>query len=318
VGGRLLATLAALGALSTACTAPPALSGGSGGDRAGGAPQVSGCPIFPQDNAWNQRVDTLPVRADSATFIAHITTAGHTNLHPDFGGGGAYGIPYMVVGSAEPKRRINYTAYGSESDPGPFPIRSTAPVEGGSSSTGDRHVLVLQQGTCHLFELGRAFWRGDHWDADVGVNWNLRSDALRPLYWTSADAAGLPIFAGLVRYDEVAAGHVDHAIRFTVPSTQKGFILPATHYASSSTNAALPPMGLRLRLKASYDLSHFHGQSLVILKALKTYGMIVADNGSSWYLTGAADKRWNDTDLDQMKSVPGAAFEVVNTGAIHH
>src|SRR5262249_42646889 len=154
-------------------------------------------------------------------------------------------------------------AYGDESDKGPFPIPGNAPVEGGSSSDGDRHVLVLQKGTCHLFELGRAFWRTNHWDADVGVNWNLSSNALRKLYYTSADAAGLPILPGLVRYDEVKAGHIDHAVRFTVPKTQRGFILPATHFASKSTDSRLPAMGLRLRLKASYSLARFHGQSLV-------------------------------------------------------
>jgi hypothetical protein len=169
-----------------------------------------------------------------------------------------------------------------------------------------------------LYELGRAFWEGDHWNADVGVDWNLSTNKLRPLYWTSADAAGLPILPGLVRYDEVARGHIDHAVRFTVQSTQKGFIFPATHYASSSTDPTLPPMGLRLRLKASYSLARFHGQSLVILKALKKYGMIVADNGSSWFITGAPDSHWNDTDLDQLKTVPGSAFEAVNTGPIHH
>jgi hypothetical protein len=279
---------------------------------------VGGCPVFPADNAWNQKVTSLPVRAGSATYVANITTGTKTNLHPDFGGGGAYGIPIMVVPATQPKVPVAYTAYGDESDPGPFPIPANAPVEGGSASDGDRHVIVVQQGTCHLYELGRAFWRGDHWDADVGVNWDLRSNARRPLGWTSADAAGLPILAGLVRYDEVAAGHVDHAIRFTVPSTQKGYVFPATHYASSSTNAALPPMGLRLRLKASFSLSGYHGQALVILKALKAYGMIVADNGSSWYLTGAADPRWDDTDLGQLKSVPGSAFEVVDTGPIRH
>jgi len=289
---------------AAAATAPP--------------PTITGCAIFPVTNAWNTRIDTLPVRRDSSTLIAHITTPNHTNLHPDFGGHGAYGIPFMVVPSTQPKVRINYTAYGDESDPGPFPIPGNAPIEGGASSDGDRHVLVLQKGTCHLYELGRAFWRGDHWDADVGVNWNLLSNKLRPLYWTSADAAGLPILPGLVRYGEVAAGHIDHALRFTVPDTQRGFILPATHFASSSTDPKLPPMGLRLRLKASYDLSRFHGQSLVILKALKKYGMIVADNGSSWYITGAVNARWNDDDLNQMKSVPGSAFEAVDTGPIHH
>jgi hypothetical protein len=258
------------------------------------------------------------VSPNSAAYIANIDSSGNTMLHPDFGGGGAYGIPFLVVNANEPRQRINYTAYGDESDPGPFPIPGNAPVEGGASSDGDRHVLVVQRGSCHLYELGRAFWRGDHWDADVGVNWNLSSNALRPLGWTSADAAGLPILPGLVRYDEVAAGAVDHALRFTVQRTQRGYVFPATHDASSSTDPTRPPMGLRLRLKANFDLTPYHGESLVILRALKKYGMIVADNGSNWYITGAADPRWNDDDLNQLKGVPGTAFEVVNTGPVHH
>ncbi len=295
-----------------ACEVPPV------GPPPVAGPQLAGCPMLPTSNAWNQKVTGLAVRSDSPTLIANISSSGKTTLHPDFGGNGAYGLPYLVVPAGQAKVPINYTAYGDESDPGPFPIPSTAPVEGGAASDGDRHVLVVQQGACHLYELGRAFWNRTHWDADVGVDWDLKSNALRPAGWTSADAAGLPILPGLVRYDEVAAGHIDHAVRFTVPHSQKGYILPATHYASSSTNAALPPMGLRLRLKASFSLAPYHGESLVILKALKTYGMIVADNGSSWYISGTADKRWNDADLNQLKSVPGTAFEAVNTGATHH
>jgi hypothetical protein len=298
--------------LGAACQVPPVAP------PPGTGPSLAGCPMLPADNAWNQKVTSLAVRPDSPTLITNISSTGKTNLHPDFGGGGAYGIPYVVVASGQAKVPINYTAYGDESDPGPFPVPGSAPVEGGSASTGDRHVLVVQQGSCHLYELGRAFWRGNHWDADVGVNWNLDSNALRPAGWTSADAAGLPILPGLVRYDEVAAGHIDHAVRFTVPRSQKGYILPATHYASSSTSAALPPMGLRLRLKASFSLTPYHGESLVILKALKTYGMIVADNGSSWYISGTADPRWNDGDLNQLKTVPGAAFEALNTGPTLH
>ncbi len=330
--GRILAVVIGTGALAlAACVAPPAsvtpAPGGSAGGTKGGStaapppasgPSLGGCEMFPADNPWNQKVNALPVRSDSATLIANISSGSQTKLHPDFGGAGAYGIPYKVVPATQAKVPIDYTAYGDESDPGPFPIPANAPVEGGSASDGDRHVLVLQQGSCHLYELGRAFWEGNHWNADVGVNWNLNSNALRPLGWTSADAAGLPILPGLVRYDEVAAGHIDHAVRFTVPRSQMGYIFPATHYASSSTNAALPPMGLRLRLKASFSLAGFHGESLVILQALKTYGMIVADNGSSWYISGAADTRWNDDDLDQLKTVPGTAFEAVNTGVIHH
>jgi hypothetical protein len=319
----LLTALLTMSVVVAGCTLPPPLPlvppvppapGGAG--TPGTPPKVGGCSIFPADNAWNQDVSKLPVRAGSATYVANITSAGKTNLHPDFGGGGAYGIPFVVVPATEPKRAVNYTAYGDESDPGPFPIPPTAPVEGGAASDGDRHVIALQQGTCRVYELGRAFWQGDHWDADVGVNWNLSSNALRPLGWTSADAAGLSIFAGLVRYDEVASGEVRHAIRFTAPRTQRAYIFPATHYASSNTDPGLPPMGLRLRLKANFNLAPYHGQSLVILEALKKYGMIVADNGSSWYLTGASDPRWNDDDLRQLKSVPGSAFEVVDTGPI--
>jgi hypothetical protein len=313
IGGIPLASFVAAGVLISGCIVPPGTPG-SGGD--GTSPTIAGCRVFPATNAWNSTVDNLPVRSNSSALIANIGAT--RNLHPDFGGGGQYGIPYMVVPASEPKRTMRWTAYGDEADPGPYPIPPNAPVEGAPATDGDRHVLVLQQGTCHLYELYRGFWRTDHWDADVGVNWDLSSNALRPLGWTSADAAGLPILPGLVRYDEVAAGHIDHAVRFTVPSSQKGYILPATHYASSSTDPSLPPMGLRVRLKASYSLSHFHGQSLVILQALKKYGMIVADNGSPWFITGAADPRWNDDDLNQITSVPGTAFEAVNSGSVQH
>jgi hypothetical protein len=313
--GRIFAFSVAIGlvgVLGTACEVPPIDPPPASG------PSIGGCRMLPADNPWNQKVTGLAVRSGSSSFISSISASGKTKLHPDFGGDGAYGIPFAVVPASQPKVPIDYQAYGDESDPGPFPIPGSAPVEGGSASDGDRHVLVVQQGSCHLYELGRAFWQGNHWDADVGVNWDLGSNALRPAGWTSADAAGLPILPGLVRYDEVAAGHIDHAVRFTVHDSQKGYILPATHDASSSTNAALPPMGLRLRLKASFSLAGYHGESLVILQALKTYGMIVADNGSSWYISGAADPRWNDDDLSQLKGVPGSAFEAVDTGPIHH
>jgi hypothetical protein len=321
LGIRSILVVALASSLFAACDVPGLpVGGGSGGGAAPAAataPTIGGCQVFPTNNAWNQNVSKLPVRSDSATLVRRISaTGGHTLLHPDFGGGGAYGIPFKVVPATQKRWPINYTAYGDESDPGPFPIPSNAPVEGGSSSTGDRHVLVVQQGSCHLFELYRAFWRSTHWDADSGANWDLGSNKLRPLGWTSADAAGLPILPGLVRYDEVHAGVINHALRFTVAQTQKGYILPATHSASNSTDRTLPAMGMRFRLSANYDLSRFHGQSLVILRALKQYGMIVADNGSSWYITGAADPRWNDDDLSQLKTVPGRAFQAVNTGLI--
>ena len=311
----LVAGVCALAVSASGCVAPASSGGGA---TTATSPTVGGCRVFPSDNAWNADVSRAPVRANSAQYVANINSSGNTMLHPDFGGGGAYGIPFKVVDSTEPRRRIVYTAYGDESDPGPFPVPPDAPVEGGNASDGDRHVLVVQRGTCHLYELGRAFWRGDHWDADVGVNWNLGSNALRPLGWTSADAAGLPILPGLVRYDEVASGAVKHALRFTVSRTQKGYVFPATHYASSSTDPSRPPMGLRFRLKASFDTTRYTGQARVIVEALKKYGMIVADNGSNWFITGASDTRWNDTDLDQLKVVPGSAFEVVSTGSIIH
>jgi hypothetical protein len=279
----------------------------------GGQPTIGGCPVFPADNPWNEDISAMPVDANSATYIANI---GGGNLHPDFGGGGAYGIPYIVVPQAQPMVPINFTAYGDESDPGPYPIPLTAPVEGGSSSTGDRHVLAVQQGTCKLYELFSAYPGAGAWDAGSGAVFDLRSNALRPDTWTSADAAGLPITAGLVRYDEVAAGQINHAVRFTVNTVRKAWVHPATHYGTS-TSATRIPYGAKLRLKASYDISGFHGEALVILTALKKYGMIVADQGSSWYITGDADPRWDDNDLNQLKGVPGNMFEVVQLGQVY-
>jgi hypothetical protein len=271
------------------------------------------CPIFPANNPLNQEIAHAPVAPNSAAYIASIGLTGH--LHPDFGTNPSYGIPYTVVGPHQPKVPIKFTEYGEESNPGPYPIPANAPVEG-AGEEGDRHVLVLQEGNCKLYELYNAQRAANGWEAGSGAVFNLRSNALRPNGWTSADAAGLPIFPLLVRYPEVQAGQIDHALRVTVQLTQAGFIHPATHFASSSTDPALPPMGLRLRLKASYSLAGFHGESLIILRALKRYGLIVADNGSSWYITGAPDPRWNDEDLEQIKRVPGSAFEAVQTGSI--
>ncbi len=273
---------------------------------------IAGCPLFPADNPWRQDVSRLPLDPHSAAWVASAGAA--TNLHPDFGSNPSYGIPYVVVPANQPKVPITFTAYGDQSDPGPYPIPRNAPVESG----GDRHVLVAS-GDCHLYELYNAAPnnRGG-WNADAGAIFNLRSDSLRPDTWTSADAAGLPILAGLVRMDEVKAGHIDHALRFTISKTQRGFIHPATHQAGSTSDPNVAPMGARFRLKASFDTSHFGGASLVILQALKRYGMIVADNGSNWYISGATDTHWNDTDLNQLKSVPGSAFEVVATGSVQH
>jgi len=280
---------------------------------ANGAPVLAGCQVFPSDNPWNEDVSGLPVRSDSAALIASISAFGHTNLHPDFGHRKNNGIPFNVVPATQPAVPINYTEYGEESDSGPFPVPTKKVlVEGGS----DKHVLTLQQGTCKLYELFGARKHSKSWNAQSGAMWDLSSNALRPPGWTSADAAGLPILPGLVRYDEVASGHIDHALRFTVDRSQRGYILPARHFASSSTDPTLPPMGLRVRLKADFDLSPYHGAVLVILEALKTYGMLVADNGGSWFISGAPDKRWNDDELHAITTVPGSAFEAVDTGPV--
>ena len=278
-------------------------------------PSVGGCPVFPADNAWNQDVSQLPLHPRSAAMIAQIQADGGDELHPDFGENPDYGIPYVVVPASQPLVPITYTAYGDESDPGPFPIPLDAPVEGGGAS-GDRHVLVLRQGTCDLFELFVGRRTADGWDAASGARFDLTSNALRPDGWTSADAAGLPILPGLVRYDEVAAGVIRHAIRVTFGETQRGYITPATHFASDSTDPDRPPMGLRLRLKASYDVSQHTGQALVIARAMQQYGLIVADNGSNWFFQGAPSPGWDDDDLNQLKDVPGTAFEVVDTGPV--
>ena len=279
-------------------------------------PQISGCPVFPADNPWNRDISNDPVDPNSSNYIAHMNGATRF-LHPDFGSNLTYGIPYVVVAGTQPKVPVTFD-YDDDSDPGPYPIPPDAPIEGGASSTGDRHILVLERDSCLLYETWNSRFVGPGWHCGSGAIFNLRSNQLRPDTWTSADAAGLPILPGLVRYDEaVTAGEIKHAVRFTVQSTQRAYIHPATHYASSNTNPNAPPMGLRVRLKASYDLSRFTGASKVILTALKKYGMFVADNGSDWFISGATDARWNDNDLNQMKTVPASAFEVVQTGTIH-
>lgn len=273
------------------------------------------CRIFPADNPINQEIASAAVNPNSASYIASIGLTAH--LHPDFGTTPSYGIPYTIVGPQQRRVPIHFTEYGEESNPGPYPVPLDAPVEG-AGEEGDRHVLVLQEGTCRLYELYGAHRSGGGWDAGSGAVFNLRSNALRPEGWTSADAAGLPILPLLARYEDVRSGAIDHALRVTVPRTQRGFIHPATHFASSSSDPNLPPMGLRLRLKASYSLAGFQGQALVILRALKRYGLIVADNGSPWYITGAPNARWNDQNLEELKRVPGSAFQAVQSGPIRH
>jgi hypothetical protein len=224
-----------------------------------------------------------------------------------------------VVGASQPKVPIKFTKYRSESDPGPYPIPPDAAIEGGGTKgKGDKHVLVVQEGSCMLYELYKAARKGAGWKAVAGATFDLRSNALRPEGWTSADAAGLPIFPLLARYQDVSEGAIEHALRVTVPRSQRGYIHPATHFASSSSDPSLPPMGLRLRIEAGYPLGGFSGQALVIMEALKRYGVIVADNGSPWYITGAPSPGWDEASLEQLKRVPGSAFEAVETGPIIH
>jgi len=286
---------------------------------AGVSPTLGGCAVFPADNPWNRDVSCDAVDANSDQYIASINQ-GAVFLHADFGSNPDWGIPYSTVPGSQPLAPIVFTEYPDESDPGPYPVPSDAPIEGGSDSTGDRHVLVLQSGACKLYELYHAFkdTDGPGWQAGSGAIFDLSSNGLRPEGWTSADAAGLPILPGLVRYDEVESGQITHAFRFTVWRTQHAYVHPATHAAGATNDPAYPPMGMRVRLKASYDLTPFSGPARVILSALKKYGMIVADNGTSWYITGASDPRWNDSNLDQLKTVPGSAFEVVRVGTIIH
>ncbi len=315
----LVATLAVLTLVATGASAASHHVRRHARPLTSGPPEEFGCPILPAEDPLNQEVANLPESPQSESYVASIGLSAH--LHPDFGTNPSYGIPYTVVGAGQAKVPVKFTKYGSESDPGPYPVPPTAPIEGGGKNGhGDRHVLVVQEGSCTLYEMYLAHRRkkGKSWTASTAPSSTSRSSALRPEGWTSADAAGLPIFPLLARYPEVAAGQIDHALRVTVPSSQRGYIHPATHFASSSTNPALPPMGLRLRLKASYSLAGFHGESLVILEALKRFGLIVADNGSPWFITGAPNPGWNDEDLEQIKQVPGAAFEAVETGPIIH
>lgn len=286
----------------------------------GGSPSLASCSVFPGDNAWNTDVSGFDVHPSSDAFIDSIGRS--TTMHPDFGTvweNAPIGIPYCVVPGSQPKVPINFVAYGDESDPGPYPVPPDAPVEGGNQSDGDRHVLVVDTDNCILYELYRAFSvnGGASWDADSGAVWDLKINDTHPMTWTSADAAGLPVLPGLVRYEEVVeAGALNHAVRFTVSQSQAGFISPAVHYASSDTNPNLPPMGLRVRMKASYDCSSYSSEVQVICTGFKKYGLILADNGSDWYVSGAPDPRWNDEALGDLGNIPGDAFEVVYTGDV--
>lgn len=278
---------------------------------------LGGCAMFPPDNIWNAPVDNLPVHPRSPAYVSSIGAS--RPLHPDFGTvyrGAPAGIPFALVGGDQPKIPVKFR-YHWDADPGPYPIPAAAPIEGGPSSATDRHVLVLDTANCILYELFSAYPQTDgSWLAGSGAIFQLKNNSLRPAGKTSADAAGLPILPGLVRYDEVAAGEIRHAVRFTAPRTQRAYAWPARHFASTTEDANYPPMGARFRLKASVDISTFPPEAQVILTALKKYGMIVADNGGPWFLSGAPDMRWNDARLRQLTRIPGSSFEAVDVSSL--
>jgi hypothetical protein len=327
---RARITIAAL----AACALVAIIAVGPASSALGPYPSLGGkCGVFPKPNdvaadapslddqrAWNQDISKAPRDPRSDQIIDFINGHGGDMLHPDFGSPRIYGFPYKVVGKHAKRSKVHFTAYGSDSSHGKYRVPARAPVEGGNGAAndGDRHVVVVDKARCKLYELYRAFHIGKpkpRWNADSGVIWNLRSAGLRKDGLTSADAAGLPIFPGLVRYDEAASGSINHAIRVTVESTQDAWIHPGSHCAGDSSSADAPPMGLRLRMKAGYDISGLSGLSRTIAEAFKRYGLIVADNGSNWYFSGTSDRRWPDENLNQLKAIPGSAFEVVKSEA---
>ncbi|MCB2187941.1 MAG: hypothetical protein KQJ78_16095 [Deltaproteobacteria bacterium] len=324
--GKHWRRLGALAALVALCLAlwPAAWSAAAGGGWKGAPPAppaALSCALFPANNIWNTRVDNLPRDANSDAYVNTIGAS--TGMHPDFGSGewppgsgSPIGIPFVEVAGSQPKVAITFD-YQDESDPGPYPIPPDAPIEGGAASDGDRHVLVLDRDNCFLYEVYDAHPQADgSWTGGSGAFYDLQSHDLRQAGWTSADAAGLPILPGLVRYDEVAAGAINHALRFTAPQTQRAYVWPARHYASSLTGAQYPPMGQRFRLRADFDISGYGPQAQVIMQALKTYGMLLADNGSAWYLSGAPDERWDNDDLRDLNNLKGSDFEAVDVTSL--
>ncbi len=302
-------------------------AGGAPPARASGTPILLGqllpgthCPAFPADNVWNTAITNLPVDSHSAQWLAHMDS-GSSFLHPDFGPGGGsspYGIPWQIT-SKHPKLVSVHFRYASESDKGPYPFSAATPIEGGQKASGDRHALMVDPKTCTLYELYDAHYKPNGGStAGSGAIWNLNSNRLRPATWTSADAAGLPILPGLVNYDEIESGHIDHAIRVTAQETDSSFIWPARHQASSVSNPDYPPMGARFRLKASFTLpaSKCARACQVVVTAMKNYGLILADNGSNWYFGGTTDHRWTYTMVDQLKQIPASAFQAVNESCL--
>ncbi|HUO47717.1 MAG TPA: hypothetical protein VMU09_02685 [Acidimicrobiales bacterium] len=298
--------------LGTGIVAPGTASAGTP------VPGAGGCPAFPADDVWNADISALPVDPHSAAWTASMSAAS-THLHPDFGPSGdpsnPYGMPFTVVPAGHPVVSVAFD-YADESDPGPYPFGADTPIEGGASSTGDRHALMLDPATCTLYELYDATYAPGGSTAGSGAIWNLRSNALRPATWTSADAAGLPILPGLLRYDEVLAGSVTHAIRMTAVSTDKSFVWPARHQAGTRSDPSLPPMGARFRLRADFDVSGYSAQAQVVLRAMRHYGLILADNGSNWYFGGTADPAWPAALVAELKQVPASAFDAVDESSL--
>ena len=316
-GLALAAAACAIGTIEAQAAGPVRLAGPS---PFAGSPRIAGCPVLPADNAFNQRVDRLPVARDSARLIDRIGLG--DPVHPDFGtvyDGAPNGIPYVVVSGRTRRVPVRFQ-YASESDGHLYPLPRSVPIEGGPRSTGDRHVIVLDRTTCTDYELDAAYPHagGRSWTAGSGAIFPLRSDRLRPVGFTSADAAGLPILPGLARYDEVAAGAIDHALRFTAPCTGDRDVYPARHVAPTCSGPFAPPMGLRLRLRASVDISRLPRQARIVAEALKRYGLILADNGSPWFISGAPDPRWNDGQLHELDRLTGRDFQVVDTSSLPH
>ena len=310
-----LLTVLAVGNLSISAQTAPC-----SGMTPGQLTSLNGFVPFPANSLWNTDISLAPVDPNSANLINYIGPS--VTVHADFGSGEysgqSIGIPYQVVSGSQPKVNVKLGLYASEDDPGPMPIPSNALIEGyPKPGNGDRHVLVLEKDGCWLYELGNAYLKSGNWSADAAAVWDMTINEQRPYTWTSADAAGLPIFPGLARYDEVAAGGINHALRFTVPHTRQAFTPPATHWASTITDANAPPMGMRLRLKSSFDISGFSAANQVILRALQKYGLILADNGSAVYISGAPDPRWNNSDLHALGQITASDFEVVQMSAIY-
>jgi hypothetical protein len=297
-----------------------AQAGTCAGMSLGPLASLNGFVPFPSNNLWNTDISSAPVDPNSANYINYI--GANVTLHPDFGqglyDGQSMGIPYQIEAGTQPLVPVKINAYPSESDPGPMPIPANALIEGyPKPGDGDRHVLVLDNGGCWLYELYHGAYKDGAWSAGSTAIWDMTINEQRPYTWTSADAAGLPVFVGLVRYDEVAAGAIKHAVRFTLPTTQEAFTPPASHWASSTTNPNAPPMGMRMRLKASFDISGFSPANQVVLTALKQYGMILADNGSAIYITGMPDSNWNNNDLGALKSITASSFDVIQVNPLY-